>query len=212
MTKTCKFCGKAFDTSGRAQCCGVECLTSYWRARARERMRKVRIECPEKIRERRRKWRVDHLEAMHEQDRRYSAEHADRARERARKWAVEHPEKRREIQRRYHVSERGRASTVARKHTRRVRLNGITLTIATILELKAEYGGICPYCNSPIMKGHIDHVHAVSRGGTNERENLVWVCQRCNHQKRDMSLIQFLMYRMTGTLLAAEGPKREAAS
>jgi 5-methylcytosine-specific restriction endonuclease McrA len=56
-----------------------------------------------------------------------------------------------------------------------------------------EYGGICPYCNEAIVKGHVDHIIPVCKGGTNERENLAWVCQRCNAQKGSRSLLQFVL-------------------
>jgi 5-methylcytosine-specific restriction endonuclease McrA len=69
------------------------------------------------------------------------------------------------------------------------------MTVETVLELKAEYGGICPYCNTVIVKGHVDHVAPISRAGTNDRNNLVWVCQNCNVQKGDKSLLHFLLYR-----------------
>jgi 5-methylcytosine-specific restriction endonuclease McrA len=70
------------------------------------------------------------------------------------------------------------------------------LTIDTVLDLKREYGGLCPYCNLPIAKGHIDHIMPVSKGGTNDGGNLVWVCEKCNHQKRDMTLLQFMLSQM----------------
>ena len=85
---------------------------------------------------------------------------------------------------------------VAASARRRVRLGETKLSADTIAFLQREYGGICPYCNRPIAVGHIDHVIPVCSGGTNDMNNLVWVCKDCNQRKHDMGLIQFMLYRL----------------
>ena len=62
------------------------------------------------------------------------------------------------------------------------------MTSAIIQEVIAAPGGICPYCGEPFEGGHIDHVVPVSRGGTNDRENLVYCCTSCNLSKHDKTL------------------------
>lgn len=44
----------------------------------------------------------------------------------------------------------------------------------------------CRYCGrkAPEVKLHIDHVHPVAEGGTNDIDNLVTACQECNSGKR----------------------------
>jgi hypothetical protein len=44
----------------------------------------------------------------------------------------------------------------------------------------------CRYCGrkAPEVKLHIDHVHPISEGGTNDIDNLVTACQECNSGKR----------------------------
>lgn len=53
--------------------------------------------------------------------------------------------------------------------------------------LLAEQGHKCPYCGEPLAddgKGvHIDHVLALSKGGTDERDNLQATCAGCNLSK-----------------------------
>jgi 5-methylcytosine-specific restriction endonuclease McrA len=75
-------------------------------------------------------------------------------------------------------------------------LNGVTLTADTILDLKADFDGFCPYCWDKIETGHIDHIVPVSKGGTNERNNLAWVCATCNVQKGNKSLAEFRLYQV----------------
>ena len=46
----------------------------------------------------------------------------------------------------------------------------------------------CTYCGSPATEGNpltIDHVIPLTRGGTNQRENLTVACYRCNRTKSD---------------------------
>ena len=96
--------------------------------------------------------------------------------------------------RRWRKPQRGREWQAARKHNRRV-MAGPAITADIVRELKAEYGGVCPYCRETIVNGHIDHIRPISKGGTNARENLVYCCATCNTQKGNKSLLQFLLYR-----------------
>jgi len=55
--------------------------------------------------------------------------------------------------------------------------------------------GICHYCKTalhPLRNFHVDHVHPVSAGGTNERSNLVAACRCCNLRKNAQSIDIFL--------------------
>lgn len=44
----------------------------------------------------------------------------------------------------------------------------------------------CHYCSDAILPRQVEHVRPVSRGGTNDRSNLVAACIGCNSQKRAM--------------------------
>lgn len=49
-----------------------------------------------------------------------------------------------------------------------------------------KYNNTCVYCGS--RSEHVDHVIPVSRGGTNDEENLVASCRSCNIRKRNYLL------------------------
>ncbi len=55
----------------------------------------------------------------------------------------------------------------------------------------------CPYCNQPFdgdvleSNVHLDHIYPVSKGGHSVRENLVFICEKCNSQKSDTTLVKF---------------------
>ncbi len=52
--------------------------------------------------------------------------------------------------------------------------------------------GICPYCLKSIKKGHFDHIIPVIDGGTNDKDNLLWVCAECNLKKHTKHVTEFL--------------------
>jgi len=53
----------------------------------------------------------------------------------------------------------------------------------------------CQYCSQVGGKLEVDHVIPFSKGGTNDLNNLVTSCRRCNRQKKDKSVDEFLTWR-----------------
>lgn len=49
----------------------------------------------------------------------------------------------------------------------------------------------CAYCGTDDAQWAVDHVIPLSRGGSNERENLVACCQPCNSSKQDKLLSEW---------------------
>ena len=49
----------------------------------------------------------------------------------------------------------------------------------------------CFYCGVKSTKITIDHVIPKSKGGTDDPDNLVCACERCNQLKADMDLNEF---------------------
>ena len=87
-----------------------------------------------------------------------------------------------------------------RRHQRRARIKKAKgrITKAIIQELIdsqfIDGKGVCPYCNSKItLKDcHLDHMEPLSKGGSNEKSNLIFCCAHCNLKKSDKSLKQWL--------------------
>jgi hypothetical protein len=72
----------------------------------------------------------------------------------------------------------------------------------------------CAYCgvplNRPDRKGHIDHLDALSSGGTNHLGNCILACYRCNGDlRRDSEWRQFLKSVAVGDLYTAREKKIE---
>ncbi len=187
MIKACVICGKEFDARNSAKCCSPEC--------SNERVHRFRMVHSAEITERARKWNAAHPDRRREIKHVNYVAHAKEASDYTRRYRARHPEIGRKAADKYRFSDRGRIARAAIQQNRRIRSNGARMNVDTVLELKSEYGGICPYCNECIIRGHVDHIVPVSRGGLNDRSNLVWACQRCNVQKKDKTLLEFFLYR-----------------
>jgi hypothetical protein len=53
----------------------------------------------------------------------------------------------------------------------------------------------CKYCGQIGGRLEVDHVIPISKGGTNDLSNLTTSCRKCNRQKKDMSVEEFLKWR-----------------
>lgn len=59
----------------------------------------------------------------------------------------------------------------------------------------------CVYCGGP--SSAIDHIVAVTRGGSGCPSNLAPICTSCNSSKQNKDVLQFLLYRLDKAELAA---------
>lgn len=55
-------------------------------------------------------------------------------------------------------------------------------------EVFARDGKVCAYCKDTEGPFEVDHIHPVSRGGTDELGNLTVACQSCNREKSNMTV------------------------
>ncbi|MFA5054174.1 MAG: HNH endonuclease [Parcubacteria group bacterium] len=186
----------------------VRASAAKWRAENPERVRASQVawqaENPEKARASATKWR----EENREKSRASAAKWRAKNREKMRAWREENPERVRAYCAKWRAEnpERVRASTAKRRRKnpdmhraaqarRRAKQKAATVDPVTAQELgaiRAEYGGICPYCGKRIDEGHFDHVMPLSKGGTHTVDNLAWVCATCNLRKQDKSLLAFM--------------------
>jgi 5-methylcytosine-specific restriction endonuclease McrA len=68
--------------------------------------------------------------------------------------------------------------------------NRISIPKRVRFEVFKRDGFTCQYCGAhpPSVVLHVDHVHPVSQGGTNDIDNLVTACEACNQGKSDVLL------------------------
>lgn len=91
--------------------------------------------------------------------------------------------------RKYRRSSKGKLNLLKRKTLERKAefIGGITLEeVKQILGTK-----VCFYCRKEEEKLSFDHVKALSKGGLNNKENLVMACISCNSSKRDREVVEW---------------------
>lgn len=59
--------------------------------------------------------------------------------------------------------------------------------------IRQRAGGKCFYCEEWLHVGwHVDHLIPLSRGGTNDMDNVTASCKACNSEKRDMTHHEYM--------------------
>lgn len=83
----------------------------------------------------------------------------------------------------------------------------LRVAIAPSLRQEILWSGLCAYCGYDIPT-QVDHVIPVSRGGTNDRANLVPACKDCNMNKLDFTPDEWKAYRLEeGLCWPPESPR-----
>lgn len=70
-------------------------------------------------------------------------------------------------------------------------ISGI-FTVKEWQDLKASYSNTCVYCGISEVFLTVDHIEAISKGGSNSIENIAPACALCNRAKHDLPFIIFL--------------------
>jgi len=157
-------------------------------------VREYRVQHIEEIRIKKAQYYQEHREEIIRSVTAYSEEHHEETLARVARYAEKYPDRVRGYKRKYIESENGKNHRAVVKRRRRVN-GGYSLEVNDMVYVKDEYGGYCPYCNQKIDDGHIDHIVPVIKGGTNDRDNLVYCCATCNMSKGSKSLLEFMIYR-----------------
>ncbi len=133
---------------------------------------------PDKKKQYNDKWRLKHRDVYLASRRRRYTIHAEERRAESADWRMRNPEK---VRIQFKVRQSRLRSAVG------------THTPDDIRRIYAEQNGKCAYCGIDIslqIKGsvHVDHIHPISRGGSNWPENLACACAKCNLSKKDKTL------------------------
>lgn len=135
-------------------------------------------ENPIRVSENARNWRLRNLERCNENRRRWRKANPERERFLAKRWRMRNPEKQREIMFNRNCATRGVRGAISR---------------GLIQELMISQESKCNYCRINISgRFDVDHKIPVSRGGSNEDQNLQLLCIRCNRSKRDKTHEEFV--------------------
>lgn len=83
-------------------------------------------------------------------------------------------------------------------HLRRARKQAAkgTFTAAESRDIRRMQHDKCAACRIVLSgKGHLDHIVALARGGSNDRRNLQWLCAPCNQTKSARDPIEYMQSR-----------------
>ncbi len=152
-------------------------------------------------REKRKKSYYLNREKELESGKKYREINKEKRNEYSRKYHQEHKDQIREQKKRYIKTERGRYCVKVKRHNRRDLLKGLTFLSVDIIQQVYEknikkYGTLtCDLCFKPVEFGKdtLEHFTPISRGGTNEIENLGIAHKVCNSLKATKTLDEYLI-------------------
>lgn len=119
----------------------------------------------------------------------YYAKNSEKINAYSRQWSKANPEKRK-VSKALYVKTHPEQK-LAEVHRRRTAfLEAGPLTAETILEVKDRDGEFCCYCLLP-KDTELEHCTPLTRGGTNQDNNLAMACVRCNRSKGNRTVLEY---------------------
>lgn len=132
--------------------------------------------------------------------REHNKQHPERRRAVMQKSDAKRVNKRREYGREY--DKRFPEKVRAKSHKRMAlkKQVGGSYTAEDLIRLYDEQEGRCGYCGQSIYWSiprdiHVDHIHPLSKGGSNNPDNLTLTCHYCNESKGDKLLTEWMSTR-----------------
>jgi len=116
--------------------------------------------------------------------------HKDKMKECSNKWNKENKERVLEHIKKYHQTPKGKALSQRGEAKRRANLKEVinTLTADEWLEILEKHDYRCVYCGKKLINSFDttrDHKIPLSKGGDNNKDNIVPACRSCNCKKGD---------------------------
>ena len=148
-----------------------------------------------------RAWREANYKRVYAQQRTWFAANCERERVRKRIWLEANRKRVNALHRALEKANPERARMYY--HTRRARKkgNGGSHTVDDLKTLWQKQNSCCAYCKTKLTltTRSLDHIIPVSKGGSNNPDNLAWACSPCNTSKGMRNLDIFLCDLKTRT-------------
>ena len=152
----------------------------------------------ERISKRRKKYLEDNKEHISRRYKLYYAENREHIVEVSKQWNRDNHERISALRRQYLQTPAGIFSKRARAHNRRAlkKKAGGKHTSAQLRELYSKQEGKCFYCKVELgfsrNSWHADHTVPLSRGGSNDISNIVISCPKCNLEKSNKLIHEWM--------------------
>jgi len=171
-------------------------IRAIWRAQVKS----WRLANTEKNRLTRSVWRVNNREKLRDGERRRYALNPEKECLKSKLWRLNNPEKVTEQFRAWCRANPDKVRVYDRNKRARRRSAEGRHTAADIDRIRKAQKDRCAYCRSKLDgKGHVDHIKALARGGSNWPRNLQLLCVSCNSAKSASDPLDFA--RKRGKLL-----------
>jgi 5-methylcytosine-specific restriction endonuclease McrA len=154
--------------------------------------RSWRAENVEVARSASRRWNAENREQMREACRAYHANNLERERARCRSYHANNRQKRREDGLTWRRANPDVCLSHGRNRRARKRAAEGTHIPADIDRIRKAQKDRCAYCRTNLRgKGHVDHIVALTKRGSNWPRNIQILCQPCNNSKYNHDPIEF---------------------
>lgn len=141
-------------------------------------VKRYQVAKADKIKQRKRLHYLANAESIKEKARDHARKNIERVRAKNRRWRRDNPDK--------------SAACDRNKNARRKAAEG-SHTAADVAEIMKLQKSRCAYCKCNLRgkKRHVDHIHAIVKGGSNYRRNIQILCEFCNLSKHARDPIEF---------------------
>ena len=150
--------------------------------RIRENVKRWAKENPERLAQTRKAYQEANRDALLKKKAEYRSANRDLVREQSRQWYAENKDRLKPYRKAARAMRRGVPGKI---------------TAAEIREIISLQKERCAVCGVKIMKGswHLDHITPISRGGTNNKQNIQALCPPCNLSKSARDPTEFMQSR-----------------
>ena len=142
------------------------------------------------------KWQAEHKEHCKELHRAYYLKHKEEIQLKHAEYRKTHKEQIKLYYQQRDKTELGKMHRKRNSAIRRSRIKGLTVKLIQLVyedNIKQHGTLTCYLCLEPISFGgdHLEHKTPLSRGGTNEYNNLAVACAKCNQKKGNKTDMEF---------------------
>lgn len=135
-------------------------------------------------------WKLENKDRYDAKQEEYRTRNKERIAAVTKQYALNNTDVRKKSFENYKTNNRQRylETSRARANRRRALKNNAlgTFTVDDLQVLYQEQSGCCAYCGINLHhKYDVDHIHPISRGGSNWPDNLALACETCNASKSD---------------------------